>query len=416
MSSDNKLCFVIMGYGLKADYATNRTLDLDKTYKNIIKPAVEQAGLRCIRGDEILDSGMIDKSMYAILMHADLVIADISTYNPNALYELGVRHAVRPFSTIILKESSCILPFDISHNRIFSYKHLGEDIGSDEANRCQTQLKILIDEVIRTKEVDSPLYELLRCTTPPLLDLHEYESVIDKMVDKDKTVFSFVEKAKQYMSTSGEENNEFAKAASLWKKAEQLVPTEIYFTQQRALCTYKSKQPSKHSALCDGLTIIDKLNPCDSNDNETLGIAGAICRRLYQESRDIVYLDRAITHYGRGYELNSDYYTGENFAFCLDIKRIGTMDDEEKVYYKVKAKKTREKNIVFLEALISYDDFQRREDKKWIYASLSNCYYALNCDDKGKIYESKFENEVVTNWEKETFKSSKQQILSLRNE
>ena len=42
--------------------------------------------------------------MYALLLHADLVIADITTFNPNAIYELGVRHAVRPYSTIILKE------------------------------------------------------------------------------------------------------------------------------------------------------------------------------------------------------------------------------------------------------------------------------------------------------------------------
>ena len=403
-----------MGYGLKTDYSTNRTLDLDKTYKNIIKPAVEQSGLRCIRGDEILDSGIIDKSMYAILMQAELVIADISTYNPNALYELGVRHAVRPFSTIIIKESSCNLPFDISHNRIFIYEHLGKDIGSDEANRCQTQLKILIDEVIKAKEVDSPLYELLRSTTPPLLDSDEYKSVIDELVKKEQTVFAFVEKAKEYMSNSGEENNEFAEAACMWEKAEQLVPTEIYFTQQRALCNYKSKQPSTHSALCDALIIIDKLNPGDSNDTETLGIAGAICRRLYQESKDIVYLDRAITHYGRGYELNHDYYNGENYAFCLDIKRMCTEDDEEKVYYKVEAKKTRQKNVVFLEALVNDDDFQRREDKKWIYASLSNCNYALGDDDKGRMNESKFENEVLTYWERETFESSKQQIFSLR--
>ena len=42
--------------------------------------------------------------MYGLLLSADLVIADISTYNPNAIYELGVRHGVKPYHTIILKE------------------------------------------------------------------------------------------------------------------------------------------------------------------------------------------------------------------------------------------------------------------------------------------------------------------------
>jgi hypothetical protein len=42
--------------------------------------------------------------MYALLIRADLVIADITTFNPNAIYELGIRHAAKPFSTIVMKE------------------------------------------------------------------------------------------------------------------------------------------------------------------------------------------------------------------------------------------------------------------------------------------------------------------------
>ncbi|MEI8632141.1 hypothetical protein P4S72_08725 [Vibrio sp. PP-XX7] len=83
-----------MGFGKKTDYSTGKTLDLDKTYKNIIQPAVESSGYQCVRADEIQDSGLIDKSMYALLMQAELVVADISTFNPNAIYELGIRHAV----------------------------------------------------------------------------------------------------------------------------------------------------------------------------------------------------------------------------------------------------------------------------------------------------------------------------------
>jgi hypothetical protein len=51
-----KLCFVIMGFGKKTDLSTGKTLDLDKTYKNIIRPAVEKSGLKCVRADEIQDS------------------------------------------------------------------------------------------------------------------------------------------------------------------------------------------------------------------------------------------------------------------------------------------------------------------------------------------------------------------------
>lgn len=76
MGKIKKLCFVIMGFGKKTDYSTGNTYDLDKTYKNIIQPSVKESGFECIRADEIQDSGIIDKSMYALLMQADLVIAE----------------------------------------------------------------------------------------------------------------------------------------------------------------------------------------------------------------------------------------------------------------------------------------------------------------------------------------------------
>lgn len=56
-------CFVVMGFGEKTDYQTQRTLNRDKTYRGIIKPAVEECGLKCIRADDIIHSGTIDKPM-----------------------------------------------------------------------------------------------------------------------------------------------------------------------------------------------------------------------------------------------------------------------------------------------------------------------------------------------------------------
>ena len=115
MNRVQPFCFVVMGFGVKTDYETGRTLDLDATYEAIIAPAVMDAGLRCIRADEIVHSGVIDRKMYEALYRADLVVADISTGNINAVYELGVRHALRPYSTIIMKESEGRLHFDLDH-------------------------------------------------------------------------------------------------------------------------------------------------------------------------------------------------------------------------------------------------------------------------------------------------------------
>ena len=77
--ADKKTCFVVMGFGEKTDFQSNpqRVLDLNKTFEYIIQPAVQEAGLECIRADKIIHSTVIDKPMYEQLLEADLVIADL---------------------------------------------------------------------------------------------------------------------------------------------------------------------------------------------------------------------------------------------------------------------------------------------------------------------------------------------------
>jgi hypothetical protein len=132
-------CFVVMGFGVKTDYSTGRKLDLDKSYQALIKPVVEAAGLNCLRADEIKHSGTIDLPMYQQLLNADYVIADLSTANPNAFYELGIRYALRPRATIVISENKLPYPFDVNHIAITSYTHLGDDIGYAEGGYARAK-------------------------------------------------------------------------------------------------------------------------------------------------------------------------------------------------------------------------------------------------------------------------------------
>ena len=130
------ICFVVMGYGEKTDFATGRKLNLDKTYNNIVKPAVEEAGYECVRADEIRHSGIIDIPMYDMLLDAELVVADLSTSNPNALFELGVRHALRPRSTVVIAESGFANPFDVNHPSLGVTRIWGSISGTRKSYAC----------------------------------------------------------------------------------------------------------------------------------------------------------------------------------------------------------------------------------------------------------------------------------------
>jgi hypothetical protein len=76
--NDQKTCFVVQGYGEKTDFTDGRKLNLDASYQ-VIKEAVEEAGLKCIRSDQVVKAGTIDIPMYEWILKADLVIADLTT-------------------------------------------------------------------------------------------------------------------------------------------------------------------------------------------------------------------------------------------------------------------------------------------------------------------------------------------------
>src|SRR5260370_12655870 len=179
----NTLLFVVLGLGEKPGTSCStdraRRLDLDAAYAAIIKPAVLAAGLECSRADEISHSGSIDKKMYEMLLRADLVVADISTANPNALYELGVRHALRPRRTIVIKEADGRFIFDLNHLATLQYKHLGEDIGVKEAQVKVPALRALIDSVMTKSKTDSPVYTYLQGLSAPMMSPSELGLAIE---------------------------------------------------------------------------------------------------------------------------------------------------------------------------------------------------------------------------------------------
>ncbi|WP_211217649.1 TRAFs-binding domain-containing protein [Novispirillum itersonii] len=396
----DKLCFTIMGFGKKTDFSTGKTYDLDKTYANIIKPAVENCGYTSVRADEIQDSGIIDKSMYALLVRADLVIADITTLNPNAIYELGIRHAARPNHTVILKDKEGKIPFDLDHNRFLIYTHLGDDVGASEAQECQNRLQQMIKSIEAQGGTDSPLFEYLNGITPHKLSDEDYKQVISRLLQKENHVFAFSEKAKELKA-----NGDFIGSSLLWEKASSIMPDEHYFIQQHALCLYKSEHPSKETSLLSALTIISKIySEDDTNDPETLGLVGAIYKRLFETNGDKETLNLSINAYKRGYILSRNYYTGENYATCLDMLAETTIDEEEAASSRFEAKRTRKEIIESLSKQIQ-DTYS--QDPKWAYATLANCNLHLRNYDEANKYESLFFKENPDQWEVETYHAHK---------
>ena len=84
------------------------------------------------------------------LFMADVVIADLSTSNKNAYYESGIRHALRPETTIVICEDGAkSFPFDVNHVLVRQYHHMGEGLDFGEVERFRSSLTQAIEEIPR---------------------------------------------------------------------------------------------------------------------------------------------------------------------------------------------------------------------------------------------------------------------------
>jgi hypothetical protein len=101
-----------MPFGTKSDGAGG-CVDFDAVCVEVIVPAVTAAGLEPLRADEEMSGGIIHKPMFERLILCDYAVADLTTANANVFCELGVRHALRPFATVLVFAEGGRLAFDV---------------------------------------------------------------------------------------------------------------------------------------------------------------------------------------------------------------------------------------------------------------------------------------------------------------
>lgn len=148
--------FVIRPFGQKKDSGGNE-FDFENIHNELIVPALKATDLGGGTTGEILDSGNIREDMFALILEADLVICDITLQNANVFYELGIRHALRKKSTIMIKglESADATPFDILTDRYLAYK------AEYPAAAKVGLIKMIKATLNSNRDSDSPIFKLL---------------------------------------------------------------------------------------------------------------------------------------------------------------------------------------------------------------------------------------------------------------
>ena len=357
-----KSCFVIMGFGIK------NNINLDLTYNEIIKPCIVENSLKpyslysddkfnAFRCDEIIGTTSIDYKFITCLSNSDIVIADISTMNANAIYELGARHALKPKSTIILcakdKEKEFKF-FDISYVPIIFYEHNGRTLHKSSINDAKKKLNQFID--------------FAKNNTDDLPDNPIHRALIERKMYNHNTPIS-VNTSVYGCYLEGQkalEENNFEKAELYFSKLYNQDACEENLLLL-SLAKYKIAEKNKsNKSLIDCLNLLQNNVDLENCNSEYLiGRIAAISLRIYNLTGDEKYYYNALNYYRIGsffcktnlycprnycatllriHELTEDpnvireyYYTAIHFAKIYQEKHMTALDNgsyAERVYYR----------------------------------------------------------------------------------
>jgi len=169
-----RTCSVVMPYGLKTipisdDTNTSalrtETFDFDAVYDKLIRPCLDAEGFKPIRSDEETGAGMIHQQMIQRIIDSDLVIVDVSSWNANVFYELGIRHTAQKSGTVIIRRQAERLPFNIAGMRVIDYPSFRTanewENGRDQWDEAQDRLRQAIIASLRPGLPDSPVHVLV---------------------------------------------------------------------------------------------------------------------------------------------------------------------------------------------------------------------------------------------------------------
>jgi tetratricopeptide (TPR) repeat protein len=321
---------------------SGRIVDFDAVYQDLIAPAIKAAELEPLRADEEMACGIIHKPMFERLILCEYAIADLTTANANVFYELGLRHAVRPASTMLLfAKDTGQIPFDLAPLRATSYEITADGTPCNPVTAIAALTKRL--NQAREQVADSPVYQLVdgfpdiqRLKTDVFRDRVEYSEQAKKQLAEARKqgvdAVSAIERdlGKICDLESGIVIDLFLsyRASKGWQEMIDLVAkmspplaAAVMVQEQLGLALNRAGRGDEAEKVL--LELIDKRGP----SSETYGILGRVYKDRWEAASKVGdnllakgLLKKAIGAYLKGFEADwRDAYPGVNAVTLMEL-------------------------------------------------------------------------------------------------
>ncbi|MBF0381808.1 MAG: DUF4071 domain-containing protein [Magnetococcales bacterium] len=335
------LCFVLMPHGTNPD-DSGLQIDFELIYKDLIFPAIKNAGMEPIRSDRESAVGVLHKTMFERLMLCDYAIADITSADVNVYYNLGIRHGARPHSTVLIYSEGSRLPLNVANSGGFSYRLDNNGLLDEE----EEEVELLTERLnsCRNPKEDSPLFQMLSQMPRPDIshlktdlfrDQVEYSNECkNRLSSARRQGLDAILKIEQELNIVDIDPGVVVdlflsfRAVSAWQNMVDLVanmPTvvanSVLVQEQLALALNRLGRSE------DAIQILTQLINEYGPNSETNGILGRVYKDLwekaYKAENEISakgYLKRAIDTYLAGFESDwRDAYPGINAVTLMEL-------------------------------------------------------------------------------------------------
>jgi hypothetical protein len=334
-----------MPFGLKPD-GRGGSVDFDAVYADLLAPAIREAELEPLRADQDLVGGMIHKPMFERLILADYAVVDLTTANANVFYELGVRHAARPYSTVLVSADVKRAPFDLAPDRVLPYALDERGAPADPDDDRKVLAAAL--RAARAAATDSPVFQLIDELPAPQIDrlktdvfreqaaysaelklrlaaargqgvpaLREIERELGRLGDVEAGVL--VDLLLSYRATKG-----WQEMIYLVEAMPEPVRRTVLVREQYGLALNRAGRSEDAERVL--LEVLEDRGP----SSETLGLLGRVYKDRWEAERGGSVLraegclEQAIDAYRRGFEADwRDAYPGINAVTLMEIHDPG---------------------------------------------------------------------------------------------
>jgi tetratricopeptide (TPR) repeat protein len=318
-------------------------IDFDAVYRKVIAPAVTAAGLEPLRADEEMDGGLIHKPMFERLILCEYAVADLTSANANVFYELGLRHAVRPGSTVLVfAEGMGQLPFDVAPLRALPYR-LGPDGAPADVASARDALAARL-EAARDQPTDSPVFQMVegfpdiqRLKTDVFRDrVHYSEETKARLATARKQGLDAIRAVQAALGPIADADSGVVidlylsfRAVKAWQDMIDLVPkmsaplaATVMVQEQLGLALNRAGRAEEAERVL--LDLISRRGP----SSETYGILGRVYKDRWEAAAKSGsgllaqgLLDKAIDAYLRGYRADiRDAYPGVNAVTLMELR------------------------------------------------------------------------------------------------